>query len=163
MMKVFAFATAMMASTLSFASYGVIDFAKVIDNNTYLKQQKESLNQTIQPIGKKLEQLSKELQALQEKAAKEQGTMKEEEKKRLEQQFQTKLTDFNKAQQELQVKIQQGTHQMNSTLDSRIVQVADQLRVEHKLDAIFERGSLVSYDKKFDLTDKMIQKLNAIK
>lgn len=153
-----------LTSTLSFASsYGVIDYAKVIENSSYLKQQNESLNQSIKPTVTKLEQLSKELNALQEKANLESTKLKENELKRLEQEFQTKLADFNKTQQELQVRMQQSVRQMNSTIESRIVQIADQLRTENKLDIILERGAVLSYDKKFDLTDRVIQRVNAIK
>lgn len=153
-----------LTSTLSFASsYGVIDYAKVIENSSYLKQQNESLNQSIKPTATKLEQLSKELNALQEKANLESTKLKENELKRLEQEFQTKLADFNKTQQELQVRMQQSVRQMNSTIESRIVQIADQLRTENKLDIILERGAVLSYDKKFDLTDRVIQRVNAIK
>lgn len=153
-----------LASTFSFASnYGVIDYAKVIENSTYLKQQNETLNQSIKPTATKLEQLSKELNALQEKASNEGAKLKDAELKRLEQEFQTKLADFNKTQQDLQVRMQQSVRQMNSTIESRIVQVAEQLRTENKLDVILERGGVLSYDKKVDLTDKAIQRVNAIK
>lgn len=154
----------LVASSISFASsYGVIDFAKVIENSSYLKQQNESLNQSIKPTTTKLEQLSKELNALQEKANNEGGKLKESDMKKLEQEFQTKLADFNKTQQELQIRMQQSVRQMNSTIEGRILQVADQLRTENKLDVILERGAVLSYDKKFDLTDKAIQRVNAIK
>ncbi len=164
MMKLVVATISIMASSLSFASgYGVVDLAKVIENSTYLKQQNESLNQSIKPTATKLEQLSKELNALQDKANAEGSKLKADELKRLETEFQTKLADFNKTQQELQVRMQQSVRQMNTTIESRIVQVTDQLRTENKLDLIVERGAVLSYDKKFDLTDKVIQRVNAIK
>jgi Outer membrane protein (OmpH-like). len=48
-------------------------------------------------------------------------------------------------------------------MDTRIKQVAEQLRTENKLDVVLNKNSALAYDPKFDLTDKMIQKVNAIK
>lgn len=152
------------AATLSlsgtaFADVGIVDFAKVIENSTYLKQQNQTLKQTVQPTVNKLEQLAKELESLQAKAAQ----AKADEVSKLEQQFKTKMTEFNSLQQQLQSSMQRGSQQMQTTFESRVTQVAEQLRVENKLDMIVERGSVLSFDKKYDLTEKVIQKVNAIR
>ncbi len=42
-------------------------------------------------------------------------------------------------------------------------QVAEQLRKENQLDVVLNKNSALAYDAKYDLTDKMIQKVNAIK
>lgn len=152
------------AATLSlsgtaFADVGIVDFAKVIENSTYLKQQNQTLKQTVQPTVNKLEQLAKELESLQAKAAQ----AKAGEVSKLEQQFKTKMTEFNSLQQQLQSSMQRGSQQMQTTFESRVTQVAEQLRVENKLDMIVERGSVLSFDKKYDLTEKVIQKVNAIR
>ncbi|MDO4222756.1 MAG: OmpH family outer membrane protein [Acinetobacter sp.] len=162
--KAFALMTMMAASASSFAAgYGVVDFARVADSSTYLKQQQDSISQSVRPLGTKLEQLGKELQALEKKAATEAAKMSDAERTKLEQQFKTKLEEFNKAQQDLQMRMQQVSRQAQATFESRALQVADQLRAENGVDFILDRGTVLSFDKKYDFTDKMIQKLNAIK
>lgn len=151
-------------SAVSFANqYAVVDLPKVIESSTYVKQQEASLQQSIKADSTKLEQLRKELAAMQQKAQTEAGKMKEDELKRLEQQFETKMNEFGKLQQQVQTRVQQGMGQIENTLNARISQVTDQLRVENKFDVVLERGVVLSYDKKVDITDKVIQRLNAIK
>lgn len=151
-------------SVASFANqYAVVDLPKVIESSTYVKQQEASLQQSIKADSTKLEQLRKELAAMQQKAQTEAGKMKEDELKRLEQQFETKMNEFGKLQQQVQTRVQQGMGQIENTLNARISQVTDQLRVENKFDVVLERGVVLSYDKKVDITDKVIQRLNAIK
>lgn len=151
-------------SAVSFANqYAVVDLPKVIESSTYVKQQEASLQQSIKADTTKLEQLRKELAAMQQKAQTDAPKMKEDELKRLEQQFATKMNEFGKLQQQVQTRVQQGMGQIENTLNTRITQVTDQLRVENKFDVVLERGVVLSYDKKVDITDKVIQRLNAIK
>lgn len=158
-LQALAVAATLSLSGTAFADVGIVDFAKVIENSTYLKQQNQTLKQTVQPTVNKLEQLAKELESLQAKAAQ----AKVGEVSKLEQQFKTKMTEFNSLQQQLQSSMQRGSQQMQTTFESRVTQVAEQLRVENKLDMIVERGSVLSFDKKYDLTEKVIQKVNAIR
>lgn len=158
-LQALAVAATLSLSGTAFADVGIVDFAKVIENSTYLKQQNQTLKQTVQPTVNKLEQLAKELESLQAKAAQ----AKADEVSKLEQQFKTKMTEFNSLQQQLQSSMQRGSQQMQTTFESRVTQVAEQLRVENKLDMIVERGSVLSFDKKYDLTEKVIQKVNTIR
>lgn len=52
---------------------------------------------------------------------------------------------------------------MNNTFETRVKQAGEQLRQENNLDFILNKNAAVAYDAKNDLTDKMIQKVNAIK
>lgn len=162
MKKLSVLLVSLMASVTSFAGgYGVVDFPKVIENSTYIKQQEASLQQSVKADTTKLDQLRKEIVSLQQKAG--DSKVKPDELKRLEQQFQTKMAEYTKTQQSVQMRLQQGMRQIETTLNQRVAQVTDQLRTENKLDIILERGAVISFDKKDDLTDKVIQRLNAIK
>ena len=63
----------------------------------------------------------------------------------------------------MQTKVQSAIQVMNKTLDGRVKQVAEQLRKENNLDVVLNKNSALAYDAKYDLTDKMIQKVNVIK
>lgn len=145
------------------AGYGVIDLAKVVESSTYLKQQNASLNQSVKPTTTRLEQLGKELEGLQRQAQTQGQKMKEDDIKKLQTQYQSKLNEFNSTQQGLQSKVQTSLQGMNSTFESRVKQAAEQLRKENNLDFILNKNSTVAYDAKYDLTDKMIQKVNSMK
>ena len=150
------------SSMLHAAGYGVVDLEKVIENSTYLKQQNMSLQQSMKPQTSKLEQLGKELEAIQQRAQ-QNPNLAETEKQKMLTQYQAKLKEFNLIQQGLQTTVQASIQVMNKTLDGRVKQVAEQLRKENNLDVVLNKNSALAYDPKYDLTDKMIQKVNAIK
>ena len=149
-------------SVVHAAGYGVVDLEKVVENSTYLKQQNASLQQTVNPQTTKLEQLSKELEGIQQRAQ-QNPNLSEAEKQKMMTQYQTKLKEFNSIQQGVQTTVQSAIQVMNKTLDGRVKQVAEQLRKENNLDVVLNKNSAVAYDAKYDLTDKMIQKVNVIK
>ncbi len=144
------------------AGVGVIDLERVVENSTYLKQQNTTFQQKIKPQTTKIEQLSKELEAIQQRAQAN-SNMSAADKTKLEQQYQAKLTELGQLQQSVQGNVQSSIQQIRTVFDGRVKQVAEQLRQENKLDAILNKNSTLAYDPKDDLTDKMIQKVNAIK
>ena len=149
-------------SVVHAASYGVVDLEKVVENSTYLKQQNASLQQTVNPQTTKLEQLGKDLEGIQQRAQ-QNPNLSEAEKQKMMSQYQTKLKEFNSIQQGVQTTVQSAIQVMNKTLDGRVKQVAEQLRKENNLDVVLNKNSALAYDAKYDLTDKMIQKVNVIK
>jgi outer membrane protein len=144
------------------AGYGVIDIERVVEQSTYLKQQNAALQQRVKPQSTQLETLGKQLEALQQRA--QQGAkLSDAERQKLAAEYQAKMQEFNQVQQVVQSTVQSNIQQMNKTMEGRVKQVAEQLRQENKLDVILNKNSALAYDPKSDLTDKMIQKVNAIK
>ncbi|WP_347454149.1 OmpH family outer membrane protein [Acinetobacter thermotolerans] len=162
MMMVAGIAAASLTSMTQAAGIGVIDLERVVENSTYLKQQNTAFQQKIKPQSTKLEQLNQELQAIQQRAQAN-PKMSEADKKKLSDQYQAKFKELEQLQQSVQSSAQNSIQQIRSVFDSRIKQVAEQLRQENKLDAVLNKNSALAYDAKYDLTDKMIQKVNAIK
>ena len=78
-------------------------------------------------------------------------------------QYQTKFQELNQLQQSVQSSVQGSIKQIRTIFDARVKLVAEQLRKENNLDGILNKNSALAYDAKYDLTDKMIQKVNAIK
>ena len=77
--------------------------------------------------------------------------------------YQAKVNEFNTTQQSLQTKVQSSLQTMNTTFENRVKQAAEQLRKENNLDFILNKNSTIASDAQYDLTDKMIQKVNAMK
>ncbi len=149
-------------SVVHAAGYGVVDLEKVVENSTYLKQQKTALQQTVKPQTTKLEQLDKELEGIQQRAQ-QSPSLSEAEKQKMMAQYQAKMKEFNSTQEGLRTTVQSSIQVMDKTLDGRVKQVAEQLRKENNLDVVLNKNSALAYDAKYDLTDKMIQKVNIIK
>lgn len=159
--KALAIASVSLSSMVHAAGYGVVDLEQVVENSAYLKAQNATLQQSIKPQTTRLEQLGKELEAMKQKA--QTSKLSEAEMQKMSAEYQTKLNELNGIQQGLQGKVQASLQVMNKTLDSRIKQVAEQLRKEGNLDVVLNKNSALAYDAKYDLTDKMVQKVNAIK
>ena len=144
------------------ADIGIIDLERVVEGSTYLKQQNTAFQQKIQPQTTKIEKLSKELEALQQRAQSN-TKFSDAEKKNMSAQYQAKLQELNQLQQSVQANVQSSIQQIRTVFDARVKQTAEQLRRENKLDVVLNKNSALAYDAKYDLTDKMIQKVNAIK
>ncbi len=161
-LKAAALALTLLASNSIYAAYGIVDIERVIDQSSYLKQQNAALQQQIKPQSTQLETLGKQLQQIQQNAQNG-AKLSDAEKKKLAAEYQEKMQKFNTLQQSVQNTVKTNIQQMNKTMDSRIKQVAEQLRQENKLEGVLNKNSALAYDAKLDLTDKMIQKVNAIK
>ena len=155
-------ALASVAPLTQAASMGVIDLERVVEGSTYLKQQNTIFQQKIQPQTTKIEQLSKELETLQQRAQSN-TKLSETEKQKMSVQYQAKLQELNQLQQSVQTNVQSSIQQIRIVFDARVKQIAEQLRRENNLDVVLNKNSALAYDAKYDLPDKMIQKVNAIK
>ena len=142
------------------AGYGVIDLERVVQNSSYLKQQNSSLQNTIKPQTTQIEQLQKDLAAIQQKG---QAAKTQAEREKLAKEFETKAEQLAKVQQQVQSTVQTSMQNVNKTFEGRVKMAAEQLRAENKLDMVLNKNAALAYDVKADLTDKMIQKVNAIK
>lgn len=155
-------ALASVAPLTQAAGIGVIDLERVVEGNTYLKQQNTAFQQKIQPQTTKIEQLSKELEALQQRAQSN-TKLSDADKQKMSAQYQAKFQELNQLQQSVQSNVQTSIQQIRTVFDARVKQMAEQLRKENNLDVVLNKNSALAYDAKYDLTDKMIQKVNAIK
>ena len=140
------------------AGYGVVDIEKVVESSTYLKQQNASLEQSIKPQTTKLEQITKEIEALKQKAQAQGANVQQ-----INAQYQAKVNEFQTIQQGVQTKVQSTIQSTNTAFETRVKQAAGQLRQENSLDLVLNKNSAIAFDSKYDLTAKMIQKVNAIK
>ena len=162
MIMAMSLALASVAPLTQAASMGVIDLERVVEGSTYLKQQNTAFQQKIQPQTTKIEQLSKELEALKQRAQSN-TKLSETEKQKMSAQYQAKFQELNQLQQSVQSNVQSSIQQIRTVFDARVKQIAEQLRKENNLDVVLNKNSALAYDAKYDLTDKMIQKVNAIK
>ena len=147
-----------LSAVVNAAGYGVIDLEKVVESSQYLKQQNASLEASIKPQASKLEQLNKELATLQKQSQTQGANLKQ-----IETQYQAKMTEFTTLQQSVQSRVQTTIQNTNKTFETRVKQAAEQLRQENSLDLVLNKNAALAFDSKYDLTAKMIQKVNAIK
>lgn len=143
------------------ANYGVVDYEKLMLSSTYLQSQQASLDQAIKAPSAQAQQLQKDLAAIQQKADTEK--LSEAEKNKMSADFQKKVAQLNALQQEIQTKAQTTMQATKTTFETRVATAAEQLRKENKLDLVLNKSAVLASESNADLTDKLIQKVNAVK
>src|SRR5690606_961073 len=106
--------------------------------------------------------LGKKKEALQQRAQAN-NKISDAEKQKMSAQYQAKLQELAQLQQTVQGSVQSSIQQIRTVFDGRVKQIAEQLRKENNLVVFLNNNTAPTYDAKYDLTDKMIQKVNAIK
>jgi len=160
MMMAMGIALAGLTSLSHADDYGIVDLEKVVQNSTYLKQQNATLENEIKPQTAQIAQFQKDLAAIKQKG---QTAKTQAEREKIAKEFEGKATQLTGVQQQVQATVQTRMQSVNKAFEGNLKRAAEQLRQENKLDVVLNKNSVLAYDAKYDLTDKMIQKVNAIK
>jgi len=160
MMMAMGIALAGLTSLSHADDYGIVDLEKVVQNSTYLKQQNATLENEIKPQTAQIAQFQKDLAAIKQKG---QTAKTQAEREKIAKEFEGKATQLAGVQQQVQATVQTRMQSVNKAFEGNLKRAAEQLRQENKLDVVLNKNSVFAYDAKYDLTDKMIQKVNAIK
>lgn len=142
------------------ANYGVVDLDKVVQSSSYLKQQNASLQSSLQPKNKQLDQLQKDLLTIQSKGQKAKSQAEHDQYLK---EYEAKSKELSNLHQSIQSTVQSTMRNVNEVFVGRVKKIAEQMRTENNLEVILDKNSTLAYDAKYDLTDKMIQRVNAIK
>ncbi|WPC36038.1 MULTISPECIES: OmpH family outer membrane protein [Acinetobacter] len=160
MMMAMGIALAGLTSLSHADDYGIVDLEKVVQNSIYLKQQNATLENEIKPQTAQIAQFQKDLAAIKQKG---QTAKTPAEREKIAKEFEGKATQLAGVQQQVQATVQTRMQSVNKAFEGNLKRAAEQLRQENKLDVVLNKNSVLAYDAKYDLTDKMIQKVNAIK
>lgn len=152
----------LVVSATAFAEkYAVVDFQKAASDTSYMKAQMASLEAAIKPQQQKHERLTKELTALQQKAQTDAKVMKDADLKKLEQDYNAKMNEYNSNAAGMQKRAQDTLANINKTLAPKIEQATEELRKAGGYSLIFKREAIASLDPAVDLTAQVTQKVNA--
>ena len=154
-------ATSFLCATSAFAEkYAVVDVQKAAADTNYMKQQTASLESALKPQQQKQENLAKQLQDLQQKAQNDARVMKEADLKKLEQDYATKLNEYNSNAAGMQKRLQDTLENINKTVAPKIEQAIEDLRKQGGYSLILNRAAVISLDPSIDLTSKVTQQVN---
>ena len=155
-------AVGLMTTTAAFAEkYAVVDVQKAAADTNYMKQQTASLEAALKPQQQKQEALAKQLQDLQQKAQNDARVMKEADIKKLEQDYATKMNEYNSNAAGMQKRLQDTLENINRTVAPKIEQAIEDIRKQGGYSVILNRAAVVSLDPSIDLTAKITQQVNA--
>ncbi|MFC3903628.1 periplasmic chaperone for outer membrane proteins Skp [Acinetobacter marinus] len=152
----------LMSSGAAFAEkYAVVDIQKAATDTSYMKSQMATLESALKPQQQKHERLTKELTALRQKAQNDAKVMKQADLQKLEQDYATKMNEFNANATGMQKRAQDTLANINKTLAPKIEQATEALRKQGGYSMIIDRKSVVSFDPAIDLTSQVTQQVNA--
>ncbi len=156
-------AVGLMSTTAAFAEkYAVVDIQKAATDTNYMKSQQASLEAALKPQQQKHERLTKELNALRQKAQNDANVMNEADKRKLEQDYATKLNEYNANAAGMQKRAQDTISNINKMLAPKIEQAIDALRAQGGYSLVFKSEAIASLDPSLDLTSQVTQKVNAV-
>ncbi len=162
--KIALFLGLMFVGNVSYADLkiGVINMNAVLEKTPQMEKVKKRFDQKFGARGKQLETQQKEIQALEDKVNKDGAIMSESEKRNISKDFQTKLRDFKKAQQEFNEDINANRNEELGKLQRGIVEVASKIAKDEDFDLLLLSDVVVYKKEQFDITEQVVKKLSSI-
>jgi outer membrane protein len=162
--KIALFLGLLFVANVSYADlkFGVINMSAVLEQAPQMEKVKKRFDQKFGSRGKQLESQQKELQRMDEKMARDASVMSDTEKRNLAKDFQNKMRDFKKAQQEFNEDINANRNEELGKLQRRIVEVAGAVAKEEDYDMLFLSDVVVYKKEGIDITAQVVKKLSTM-
>ena len=162
--KIALFLGLMCATNVTFADLkvGVINMNLVLEQAPQMEKAKKRFDQKFGPRGKILESQQKELQTLEEKLNKDASVMSEAEKQKADKDFQNKIRDFKKTEQEFKEDINANRNEELGKLQRKIGEVASGIAKDEEYDLLLLSDVVVYKKEQFDITTQVVKKLSTI-
>lgn len=142
---------------------GYINSQEIMQNAPGAEEAQAQFDQEMQGYQNEVEQLENELRTLEQQLQQQQLTLSPEAKANRERQLQTKMQEYQTRTQELQQLANQRRAELVQPVMDRITAVIETIREEGAYSLILDvaAGSIISADPALDLTQEVIQRLQA--
>lgn len=155
-------AAALLSSPVLAGGVAVVDSAAVLAGSDAAKKASEKYDAATKVQRERMDKLKEELQALQARYQKDGAIMSPKDKQDLQKQAEDKAGEFQRLGQAVTESKQRTEQDLQSTLVPRVRAIIEELRKANKYDLVIEKqGTVMAVDPTFDLTKKVIEKLNA--
>lgn len=136
-----------------------IDIQRALNESEAGQKAKKRFKERLDRLQKDLERQKDEVDALKDQLAKKGLVMKDEERRNLEQEYQRKLREFERAYEDSQGELQQQDAELTRGLIQEMQGVIQELGRKEGYTLIFEQsGSGLLYgDSSLDITDEIIK------
>ena len=163
--KIALFLGLMFVANVGFADLkvGVINMNAVLEQAPQMEKVKKRFEQKFGARGKLLETQQKELQSLDEKMAKDAAVMSDTEKRNASKDFQNKVRDFKKSQQEFNEDINANRNEELGKLQRQIVEVAGGIAKDEDYDLLLLSDVVVYKKEQYDITAQVVKKLSTMR
>jgi outer membrane protein len=127
-----------------------------------MEKVKKRFDQKFGSRGKMLESQQKDLQSMEEKMTKDASIMSDTEKRNMAKDFQNKVRDFKKSQQEFNEDINANRNEELGKLQRGIVEVAGGIAKEEDYDLLLLSDVVIYKKETFDITAQVVKKLSTM-
>ncbi|MCX7086305.1 MAG: OmpH family outer membrane protein [Methylococcales bacterium] len=141
---------------------GVINMSAVLEKTPQMEKAKKRFDTKFGVRGKQLEIQGKDIQALEEKINKDASTMSESVKNNLVKDYQNKVRDFKKAQQELNEDTNVYRNEELGKIQRSIIEVANGIAKDGDYDLLLQSDVVVYKKDQFDITEQVVKKLSTM-
>jgi len=134
----------------------------VLEKTPQMEKVKKRFDQKFGSRGKMLESQQKDLQSMEEKMTKDASIMSDTEKRNMAKDFQNKVRDFKKSQQEFNEDINANRNEELGKLQRGIVEVAGGIAKEEDYDLLLLSDVVIYKKETFDITTQVVKKLSTM-
>lgn len=141
----------------------VVDVRAAVVGSSAAKQQMEKLRADLAGEEAELMALRDSIQGMEEKFKKDEVTMSGEERRRTRQTIEDKVAEFNFMGERLQKRTQEAQQGLLQSMLPLVERALEQLKDEKKYDLILRKEAALWAAEEYDITQALIDKMNASK
>lgn len=141
---------------------GVVDVQSAILQSEEAKRLLKQIQDEFKDEESEIRAVQSERVALYERLQKDNEVMSASEKRRLQQQIESKTNDLTYLSQKVQRQIEARQQELFQGIDSKVQKAIEELVLEDDYDLIFHRSHVLWAGDLYDLTRKITEKLNLL-
>jgi len=153
------FSTYSMAADV--AKIGVVDFQKILENSTAGKSIQAQLKSENEKMAADLQKKGEEIESIRKRLERESMVMSKEMREEKEREQRIKLNDFRNLQKKYRTDLQKLQVKLMQQLQIDITEITSELGKKEGYLLIIDKRPVIYAPNTVELTDKLIQKLNA--
>lgn len=150
--------TLVYAQTLKIA---FVDVERVFQSSKEKVMAEDIFKKEAQDAQKKVEDAYKTLMEQGQKFQNEAAFMQKEEQEKKRQELMKKQEEFEKMRNEMSNKVEQRRNELMKPIMTSITTIVTNIRKEKGYDVIFEKSAVISGNDQLDVTDMVIERINA--
>lgn len=144
------------------AKIGVVDFMRILEASSAGKSARAEIDEQRKKMEADLKKNQAELEELKERIEREALVMSKEKRAEKEREFRTKLNDFMLLDKKFKKERQILDRKLTKKIQTKIIELANEMGKAEGYLLIIEKSIVLYAPNAIDITDKVIQKYNAI-
>lgn len=150
-------------SAFAEAKIGVVNVQKAIFDSEGAQVIMQQIKDDLKDEESRIRDLEKELTGMAERLRKDSEVMSDAQKRKLQQEIETKRGDYQHEAQKYQRSVELKQQELFAGIDVKVQKAIEELVKSDDFDLIFHRQQMVYVGDVYDITRKVTEKLNGMK